>query len=371
MLRIAEKQYKWAVVGAGPAGIAVVGRLLDEGIKPSEILWADPQILTVGLLGRKWSSILSLLRIGVSSNTTVKLFIDFLNASPSFDYHKVPTKFAIHNLNPTDTCKLSFVVEPLKWVAKSLRDRVVSREEIVSRVSRGDNGEWVLVGEQGLPIATSKNVVLAIGSRAKEPNFGFGDVPIIPLEEALQIEVLANQVTPQDTVAVFGSSHSAIMIVRDLLRMGTNVVNFYRSPLVYAVYLPGGKGIVNDSTGLKGNTAKWAKENISSSSLPPALSRFVSNDENIQAQMKRCTKVIYAIGFERESISIDGMDEITYDASSGKISEGLFGAGIAFPELGADAVGNMEHQVGLWKFMRYLTRVVPTWCTETPSVIGR
>ena len=33
--------YAWTVIGAGPAGIAAVGRLLDHGIAPEEIAWVD------------------------------------------------------------------------------------------------------------------------------------------------------------------------------------------------------------------------------------------------------------------------------------------------------------------------------------------
>ena len=53
-------QYKWTVIGAGPAGIAAVGRLLDHGIAPEKIAWVDPDF-TAGDLGNKWRA--------VSSNT--------------------------------------------------------------------------------------------------------------------------------------------------------------------------------------------------------------------------------------------------------------------------------------------------------------
>lgn len=45
----------------------------------------------------------------------------------------------------------------------------------------------------------------------------------------------------------------------------------------------------------------------------------------------------------------------------GEKVEGLFGAGIAWPERVVDPEGNIEHAVGLWKFMSYLQRVVPNW----------
>lgn len=34
--------YEWTVIGAGPAGIAAVGRLLDHGVAAERIAWVDP-----------------------------------------------------------------------------------------------------------------------------------------------------------------------------------------------------------------------------------------------------------------------------------------------------------------------------------------
>jgi cation diffusion facilitator CzcD-associated flavoprotein CzcO len=70
---------EWIVVGAGPAGIAAVGKLIDHGISPKKIGWIDPDF-QVGDLGKKWSQ--------VSSNTTVDLFIRFLKNCKAFSYEK-------------------------------------------------------------------------------------------------------------------------------------------------------------------------------------------------------------------------------------------------------------------------------------------
>jgi hypothetical protein len=40
---------------------------------------------------------------------------------------------------------------------------------------------------------------------------------------------------------------------------------------------------------------------------------------------------------------------------------GLFGLGIAYPEVKTDPLGSVEYQVGLWKFMVYLNKVMPVW----------
>ena len=57
--------FQWAVIGAGPAGIAAIGKLLDNDIDPAHIAWIDPAFC-VGDFGTEWKN--------VSSNTRVKLF---------------------------------------------------------------------------------------------------------------------------------------------------------------------------------------------------------------------------------------------------------------------------------------------------------
>src|SRR5580692_1577013 len=82
----------WTVVGAGPAGIAAIGKLIDHGVPPEKIGWLDPRF-SVGDLGEKWSR--------VPSNTTVWLFLDYLHGSKAFQFKKRPQKFKIEDL-PTN-----------------------------------------------------------------------------------------------------------------------------------------------------------------------------------------------------------------------------------------------------------------------------
>ncbi len=53
---------EWMIIGAGPAGIAAVGKLIDQGIPPEKIGWMDSHF-RVGDLGEKWNR--------VSSNTKI------------------------------------------------------------------------------------------------------------------------------------------------------------------------------------------------------------------------------------------------------------------------------------------------------------
>ena len=40
---VQQHSSNWAVIGAGPAGIAAVGQLIDKGVSGEQILWIDPK----------------------------------------------------------------------------------------------------------------------------------------------------------------------------------------------------------------------------------------------------------------------------------------------------------------------------------------
>ncbi len=339
-------QFDWAVIGAGPAGIAAVGKLIDNQVKPEKIAWFDPEF-RVGDFGSKWRK--------VPSNTKVSLFNRFLTASDAFNYTNCPEKFALHNLNPDKTCELKFMADPLQWVTAQLQKQVHWQAGLVKHLKLNHKHWEISLADQKL---SAKNVILATGAEPK--TLSFPAVQTIPLEMAFDPDHLAQNCSKEDTVAVFGSSHSAILIIRNLLENCSlkKVINFYQSPLRYAVYMD--DWILFDDTGLKGTTADWAREHIDGT-LPPRLHRVLSSSENLQEYLPNCTKAVYAVGFQKRLISIEGFNDLSYDDKTGIIAPGLFGLGIAFPEGKIDRLGNLEYRVGLWKFMDYLTTAMPLW----------
>src|SRR5437868_14863358 len=62
---------EWAIIGAGPAGIIVLGLLLDLGTDPKSIVWVDPEF-NVGRMGKYYST--------VPGNAKTKTYIEFLQA---------------------------------------------------------------------------------------------------------------------------------------------------------------------------------------------------------------------------------------------------------------------------------------------------
>lgn len=337
---------QWAIIGAGPAGIASVANLLDAGIRGEEILWIDP-FFKAGDLGRFWSN--------VSSNTSVKLFFDFFTACQSFNFDKAPV-FALNELNPLDTCTLKFAVEPLIWITDQLRKKVVVYKTHVEKISMVKNHWQLSTKDKGAFLV--KNVILATGAEAC--SLSMQGVDEIPLTTALDYAKLEKSVAGKKKIAVFGSSHSAVILLKDLLELGIKeVVNFYLSPLRYAVFFD--DWILFDDTGLKGKTAEWSRKNLHGA-LPKNLKRYLSNSENLEKHFYNSDAVIYATGFKRRQVFVEGLcPELDYNPHCGIIAPGLFGVGIGFPEKRIDRYGHHEMSVGLWKFMNYIKRVVPLW----------
>lgn len=337
-----KDEFDWIVVGAGPAGIAAVGKLLDHGVK--KIAWVDPHF-AVGDLGQKWNQ--------VPSNTKVSLFLRYFEDCQSFENGKRP-KFKIDSLNPEENCQLQDAAEPLQWITDQLKKRVHAVEGMAHAMNLSRNF-WELSLQKGALLG--KKVILAIGSEPKVlPYTGH---EIIPLDVALHPKKLAAAVNSKDTIGVFGSSHSALLVLANLTELKAKTVNFYRSTHRYAVYLK--DWILFDDSGLKGFTANWARKHIDGI-WPPNLKRVLVSDHTFEESLALCNKVVYATGFEKRKLPVlEQYERLHYDDKTGIIAPGLFGFGIAFPQAKFDRLGHLEHRVGLWKFMDYLNSILPIW----------
>jgi cation diffusion facilitator CzcD-associated flavoprotein CzcO len=337
--------YAWTVIGAGPAGIAAVGKLLDLGIADRDIAWIDPSF-EAGDLGAKWRP--------VSSNTKVGTFLEYLNGAKSFRFSEAP-RMPLAETDPEETCALALVAEPLKWITERLRERVdtfpTTATELVLQ-----NRRWRIETEQ--QDLTSANVILAVGATPKKLNYP--QLQEIPLEVALDPEKLAEQPLDNATVAVFGSSHSSMIVLPHLLRHPvTKVINFYRSPLKYAVYFD--DWILFDDSGLKGRAAVWARENIDGV-LPDRLERCLVDGPDFDEKIAECDLAVYTVGLERRTLPATRQwNHLDYNPDNGILAPGLFGVGIAFPARAVDRYGSKEYRVGLKKFMDHLDAVLPLW----------
>ena len=172
-----KHKFEWAVIGAGPAGIAAVGKLLDKGISPKHILWLDPHF-KVGDLGIFWRN--------VSSNTKVKYFSDFLMAVASFNYKDAPIDFELNHLPAHQTCTLSYIVEPLQWITDHLVQKVSALKVCINKMFLSER-HWILSSDQESYAA--KNVILATG--ASPSSLNYPGMKVISFDMAIDKERLA------------------------------------------------------------------------------------------------------------------------------------------------------------------------------------
>jgi len=346
MKNLTNKTYRWAIIGAGPAGLASAGLLLDTGISPKDIILIDPEF-AVGDFGKYWGE--------VYSNTSIELFLRFLKDINSFYFHMRPAPFLIESKPKDGYCQLKHVTEPLLWITKQLRKTIDSAQGYASNL-HNNNGAWnILVDDQQI---TAEKVIMATGATPK--SLSYNNIEEISLYDALRPSTLEKKVNNEDCIAVFGSSHSSMIIIKNLLDAGVkNIINFYLIPHRYAIKMDG--WTLYDNTGLKADTAAWVRKHISKQ-LDPRIKRYISNDNNIKQYLPLCNKAVYPVGFTPRTPNINGMGGAPhYDKNTGILEPGLLGAGIAFPREITDPFGSKELNVGLYKFMKDIRKALPIW----------
>lgn len=203
------------------------------------------------------------------------------------------------------------------------------------------------------------------------------------MDDSLNPTVLSELVKPDDGVAVLGSSHSAMLVLKNIhelpfISRPKNTINIYRHPLKYAIDMFPEDWILYDNTGLKGQVADWTKEMIDPSFSTngqinmSGLKRYqLSEWTNMTHLKNQITKYVFAIGYERNNLpnfivndNVLSNDLISHDPytaqllASNQVIPKVYGFGIAFPEKVTDPMGNVEESVGLWKFMKYVKRII-------------
>ncbi|TKX24294.1 pyridine nucleotide-disulfide oxidoreductase-like protein 3 [Elsinoe australis] len=394
-MSVHRSKYAAVVVGAGPAGICALGNMLERGVSP--VLWVDDEF-NGGRVNRAYRE--------VPSNTKTKLFIDFAEALTPFRkaLEKTPSPNAIDRLREFDQDKatqLGNAADMLLMLTRGLMQLpgVAVRKGRVTSASVDSHKGWTIqvsLAGSDSPMQTqpstviSDRLILCTGSSPNDSPLPV-DVPglaNIHLDTALSPSLIANFL-PKDkktTVAVVGASHSAVLVLMNLSQLALSthpnlhIKWFTRHSLRYAEFMDG--WILRDNTGLKGEAATWAKQNLEPEKLPSSpvakcitpISYEKENEiKEYEEHLPGCDYYVQAIGYSRDPIpqikrGVGTVDDIKYDHLTGSFSDGkgekvpgMYGAGIAWPERVTDPYGNVEYAVGFFKFMKYLKRVSCDW----------
>jgi len=332
------------------------------------------------------------------------LFVDFAQAVEPLKQivHETPSPNAIdtlRSLTPDKGCELSYAADMLLMLTDGLKKHPSVQPfqgRIDAATQHGSNWTVSVTGnsDKSRQTAIADRLVLCTGSSPTARTLPTtNNIPPLDLDTALSPSILSSLLptTQPLTVSVVGASHSAILALRNLSNLALSshpqlrIRWFTRHALRYAEYMDG--WILRDNTGLKGEAAVWARDNLEPAAFPSSIIAKVvdvfaydKNDEEatLAKGLKGTDYVVQAIGFTRDPIpelrAVDGGKERSlvpfYDHLSGRFRQGskdgeevkgLFGAGIAWPERVTDPQGNVEYAVGFWKFMKYIKRVSPEW----------
>lgn len=358
-----------------------------------------------------------------SSNTKVKRFVMYAEALESFkkviEQTEKPNAYTVlKDLDQEKTCHIAEAADLCIMLTKgfdrshgvySRRGKVLSAELTPVSVftwgfiyqgfvtdNKQDEG-WKIETTRKPPLHADM-VVLCTGSSPNTTSYehlvskGAKKLKFLALDEALRPSRLGSRFNPnkRSSVAVIGASHSAILVLRNLYNLAASGTHlnlsvkwFTRHPLRYAEEKDG--WILRDNTGLKGDVATWAKENLEEDKLDGSdVSKYIrkintagpdgkDDPKKYRLVLDNCTHICQAVGYGRNPLPtiLRGEEKLDLvfdhetggfrEVGSGNKVEGLYGAGIAFPERVTDPEGNVEMAVGLWKFMTFLKRVVPKW----------
>jgi hypothetical protein len=236
--------------------------------------------------------------------------------------------------------------------------------------------------------ATAPRLYLCTGSHPTPADFADHHNPSIhrlDLDQVLVKSSLPSLLPDSDiTIAVIGSSHSGILVCRNLYEVAHDrqiaglgrlkIKNFQRSGIRYAEYRE--DGIVYDNTGLKGATADWARKVMEPNMHRDTIEQIKLGDDedDVYSQhLGACTHIVYATGYTANALPpttirgerIEGdmrFDHATAEFKlGGKVVQGLHGCGIAFPEETTDPEGHREMAVGVAKFFKFAERIKGDW----------
>ena len=324
------KENKLCIIGTGAAGLLALFSLSFTKIAPEEIVLIDPYH-DGGDLQRKYCCI--------QSNTIWNQMLDILR-SKGISIETLPSPWC--NLDPSKPAVLKEYIQLLRYVTKSFAQRC---EMIYGTVSRLEEEQGQVRVHYGENQSLKTNVcIVTTGCHAKNLCY---PIPTIPLEIALNREMLKSYVEPNQTVCVFGVSHSGTLILSNLHELKVNTHAFYKGtkPFFFArdgVY----DGIKQESEAIA--------DAIVAGLYPSTHLHSLSDTAEIIRWTRKSDWVIYAAGFQRTSFSAS----FTYNETTGKLNElpNTWGFGIAFPNRASDGI---HWDVSLPSFFSHIELQLP------------
>jgi len=321
--------YEYAIIGYGVTGMIVLAILHTNSINLSKVCVIDPYF-DGGALMRDYGNVIS--------NTPFTKCINALRLIKP-DY-TIPEEYKIYD--ESKTTALYVLANILKDFTKNALSQVDTIEDYVTYIKK--DSAWTIQTRR--KEITSNIIFLCQGSQQKVLECG---IQSIPIQIALNKDLLSRYVKPTDKVVIFGTSHSGCLVLENLnkLNIQTTAIFKHKEPFLFAKD--------GEYDGIKEEAERIANSIINNEYTNLTLVNSSKIDIMLKS-LRKCNWVIYSIGFEPKTIS-SNIDLIKYDNTSGKILEtdNAYGFGIAYPSLAPDSV---HVDVGIISFVEHIQKQI-------------
>lgn len=318
---------KICIIGCGATGYLLLYNLQKNGVYPEQIFIVDPTFLG-GDMCEQWCC--------VRSNTTWQ---QLLSAVPL--QSTIPERFS--SIAPDSPCVLRHYIDYLREVVKPYMMKCNLHSTYASKVEFQEN-KWTITLQTKERCLEADILLLATGSEPKHLDLPY---PVLSLATALNKEKLQQFVSKGQHILVFGTAHSATLIVQNLVDCGASVTNFYATPKPFYFDRDG------DYDGLKQDAAATA-DRILKRELPVELVS-IQDTAGVIRHTRNVDAVVYAIGFQARNPF--GLKD--YNVETGQINgtSTAWGFGIAYPNRAPDGI---HFDVSIPAFQAHIERQMPS-----------
>jgi hypothetical protein len=335
--------YSYGILGFGIAGQLLLLELLQRGITHSSIIVIDENFLG-GALAIKYGAVLS--------NTPWWKTKKALS--------KYPTEWSVEAIKEGDLNYSENQCMPVRDIAKLCLQTALKAGERVEKITATVNSvqkseNWILNHTFGS--VSVKKLFFTHGATEKQLNLDF---PAIPLSIAFDKNQLQNYVSAEkDKVAVFGTSHSGTICLKNLHELSVKTVGIYdtATPFLFARD--------NEYDGIKEGSESIGDSIVKGEYTNLFLVKY-SDSISVYKELKTVTKAVYCVGF-KPSQNI-GSINFQYDPKTAKLVsyDDAYGYGIAFPGT-TEYKGKVYADVSVLSFQEQIEKTLPVILTSEES----
>lgn len=319
--------YDITIVGFGITGMLLLSILNQHNIDISKIAIVDPYFDGGNLL-RSYGNVIS--------NTPLSKTIQALKLiDPNFTIPDEYTQYDPNCITPLHVC-----VELIQLTIKSIVNKCNMYQSSLNSITY-DNHHILTLEDS--TIIQSKMLILCHGAT---PKLLKTNIPTIPLEIALNKDLLKRYLKPSSKVLVFGTSHSGCLVLDNLENLQVKTTAFYKKQVPFLFAKEG------HYDGIKEEAERIATKILQNKYTYINLVN-TANIEQVIKSSKEATHVVYSIGFETKQTIQSKNSIVKYDPKNGKLLEipYAWGFGIAYPSLAPDEI---HYDVGIVSFVEHI-----------------